>query len=134
MSVRKLHKRSYKSVQDYSNPNLHSHNTIFSWKKMVKKDGYCRNEGFGLAWDHVDLSKVALFITTGVCLYIYFHKRNKNYSSKNVSINSVHLLNLIVICTNFDLLGTIQKSCFHCLHSYLRSIAKVIPQAKLNTI
>ena len=81
---------------------------------MVKKDGYCRNEGFGLAWDHVDLSKVALFITTGVCLYIYFHKRNKNYSSKNVSINSVHLLNLIVLLSAQILtyLGLFKKRVF----------------------
>ena len=55
--------RSYKSVQDYSNSNLHSRNTLF-WLKKVVKIGYCGNQSLGLAWDCMEVRQVALFITT----------------------------------------------------------------------
>ena len=35
---------------------------FFLAKNMVKK-GYCRNERFGFAWDHIRLPWVALYVT-----------------------------------------------------------------------
>ena len=43
--------------------NLHSHNNLFLTEKMVK-NGYYRNEGFGLAWDHIEVCQTGPFITT----------------------------------------------------------------------
>ena len=37
--------------------------SFFNKKKMVQK-GYCRNEGLGLAWDHMEVRQVAPFNTT----------------------------------------------------------------------
>ena len=43
--------------------NLHSHNNPFLTEKMVK-NGYYGNEGFGLAWDGIEVRQIGLFITT----------------------------------------------------------------------
>ena len=46
----RVYEKSNKSVQDYSNSNLHSRNFLFWLRKVVKK-GYYGNSGLGLAWD-----------------------------------------------------------------------------------
>ena len=46
-----------KSVQDCSNSNLHSCNTLLWLKKKAKK-GYYNNESLGLAWDRMEVYKI----------------------------------------------------------------------------
>ena len=41
-------------MQDYSNGNRHSRNTLFLVKKVVEK-GYYGNESLGLAWDRMEV-------------------------------------------------------------------------------
>ena len=36
---------------------------LFWLEKMVKK-GYCKNEGLGLAWSHIKVRQINLYITT----------------------------------------------------------------------
>ena len=48
--------------------NLHSHNNPFLTEKMVK-NGYYRNEGFGLAWDRIKVRQIGPFTTTPFMMY-----------------------------------------------------------------
>ena len=51
------------SAELHSDSNLHSHNTLFWLKKVVKK-GYYGNESWGLAWDRVEVCQINPFYTT----------------------------------------------------------------------
>ena len=53
----------YQSVQDYSNSNLHSLNTLF-WLKEVIKKGCYGNESLGLAWHRIKVCQINPFYTT----------------------------------------------------------------------
>ena len=53
---------SCKSVKDYSNQNICSHNTLFQPEKMVKKVCY-ENECFVLVRDRVEVRQTNLIIT-----------------------------------------------------------------------
>ena len=47
----------YKSVQDYTNSNLYSLNTLFWLKEVIKKGCYA-NESLGLAWDRIKVCQI----------------------------------------------------------------------------
>ena len=60
---------SYKSIQDHIRVQITKTRisipitTRFLTKKMVKKE-YYENEGFGLAWDRIEVRQMNPFITT----------------------------------------------------------------------
>ena len=61
---------------------LHSRNTLFWLKKIVKK-GYCGNERFGLVRDRIDVRWDSLFIITFDSRFDFTFKRARLIHSLN---------------------------------------------------
>ena len=73
----KLPCSQYKSVQDYLNSNLHSRNTIFSWKKMIKK-GYYGKFRFSMELGE-SLSGRSIYKYWLLSLKLFSYNRNCSY-------------------------------------------------------
>ena len=123
----KLPCSQFKSVKDYSNSNLHSCNTISSWKKMIKKRHY-GNESLGLAWDCVKVCQVSLFRTNWDCCYFKL-----NFSQalpiKVLYINNACNIDFLVLWKCRKNFATWVYFCVYPVFQWCDIVVKVLPKA-----